>query len=484
MNKNADELLPCPFCGGVPEFKPYKRDGLTLQCPSLGCISFNQRALRYSLDWLRWKMIETWNTRPDARPQDGVAGLGLLAERMAVAIKENDAAELWTIRAHMLAIKHAPTAADELRLAAAKAVRECLDRDQSDDDYRPLELWIADSVLALATQPPAAGGGADLRKAVAEYLDLMSNGDDTDAGTVAAMEAMDRMQDALAQPQPVCDKHIPGYPCPVPASCRDNGCSAVERRDHATASSVVQSGEASPTITTPTTKQTAGEWQAALSIALNDDVEDVLRDFAEDPTGDNGVMVVREVMRVLHRNQPTPSEQPAVVASAEGGLSLSQEFVARATAPDAEPGPDTIGGSPERWKSITDRLAEEVDGYEYRGDEGDYTPNERERMLLLDFAMGLPDELFATPPKPASDKLCGCGRPAEYEAEGGGRCCNKYSIKCQPQQSGEGMVLVRRDAILAAAAELAAQDCEGSAAELLDAMLAASAPVAKGVGNA
>ena len=47
----------------------------------------------------------------------------------------------------------------EVRLRAAQAVRDCLDRDQADDDNRPLELWIADCVLALATKPAKGGEG-------------------------------------------------------------------------------------------------------------------------------------------------------------------------------------------------------------------------------------------------------------------------------------------------------------------------------------
>lgn len=62
-DKTAEVLLPCPFCGGEGEFKPYKRDGLTLKCKSLGCVRFDQRTMRYDLDWLRGKMIESWNTR-------------------------------------------------------------------------------------------------------------------------------------------------------------------------------------------------------------------------------------------------------------------------------------------------------------------------------------------------------------------------------------------------------------------------------------
>jgi hypothetical protein len=51
-------------------------------------------------------------------------------------------------------------------------------------------------------------------------------------------------------------------------------------------------------------------------------------------------------------------------------------------------------------------------------------------------------ELFLHPAQPASQQgenpvrgkpeLCGCGKPAEYMTSDGGRCCNKYDIKCQP----------------------------------------------------
>ncbi|AWB79598.1 TPA: Lar family restriction alleviation protein [Stenotrophomonas maltophilia] len=59
----ARELLPCPFCGNSAEFVPYKDNGLTLKCKSMGCIQRNQRTLRYGIDWLRTSMAEHWNTR-------------------------------------------------------------------------------------------------------------------------------------------------------------------------------------------------------------------------------------------------------------------------------------------------------------------------------------------------------------------------------------------------------------------------------------
>jgi hypothetical protein len=53
------------------------------------------------------------------------------------------------------------------------------------------------------------------------------------------------------------------------------------------------------------------------------------------------------------------------------------------------------------------------------------------------------------------DELCGCGRPAEYATNDGGRCCNKYGVRCTAAPAGdaaalqssgrEGMVLVPRE---------------------------------------
>lgn len=70
MASESETMLPCPFCGSVPAFVPYKRDGLTLKC-SFGCVKFSQRAMRFDLEWLRGKMTETWNRRaPSAEAKD------------------------------------------------------------------------------------------------------------------------------------------------------------------------------------------------------------------------------------------------------------------------------------------------------------------------------------------------------------------------------------------------------------------------------
>ncbi|WP_313415971.1 hypothetical protein [Stenotrophomonas sp.] len=80
----ARELLPCPFCGNGAEFVPYKDNGLTLKCKSMGCIQRNQRTLRYGIDWLRTSMAEHWNTRAlSAQPSPGGHGDALLESLVA-----------------------------------------------------------------------------------------------------------------------------------------------------------------------------------------------------------------------------------------------------------------------------------------------------------------------------------------------------------------------------------------------------------------
>ena len=46
-------------------------------------------------------------------------------------------------------------------------------------------------------------------------------------------------------------------------------------------------------------------------------------------------------------------------------------------------------------------------------------------------------------PQPAGGEVCGCGRPAEYSTKDGGRCCNKYGLRCAPTDAPE------RDAVAA-----------------------------------
>lgn len=54
------------------------------------------------------------------------------------------------------------------------------------------------------------------------------------------------------------------------------------------------------------------DWDAAECISNIPEVHELLQGFSEDPTGDNGTMVVREVMRALAKQAEAA---PAVAAS-------------------------------------------------------------------------------------------------------------------------------------------------------------------------
>lgn len=69
MEKNTDtelseqEIKPCPFCGcDNIELKQHCRNGWHIKCKRC-LIGLKQKTLRYSMDWLRQKMIEGWNER-------------------------------------------------------------------------------------------------------------------------------------------------------------------------------------------------------------------------------------------------------------------------------------------------------------------------------------------------------------------------------------------------------------------------------------
>jgi hypothetical protein len=65
------------------------------------------------------------------------------------------------------------------------------------------------------------------------------------------------------------------------------------------------------------------EWAEAVRIACLDDVDEALREFAHDSTGDNGTMVVREVMRALYAGPaPLPEVVWELVEAAESLASL------------------------------------------------------------------------------------------------------------------------------------------------------------------
>lgn len=59
---NQQELKPCPFCGGEAEIEQNARNGYKLKCKSC-LIGYTQKTIKFSLDWLKGKMIEDWNKR-------------------------------------------------------------------------------------------------------------------------------------------------------------------------------------------------------------------------------------------------------------------------------------------------------------------------------------------------------------------------------------------------------------------------------------
>jgi hypothetical protein len=61
---NTESIKACPFCGGEVEIKQTGKNELTIRCTK--CLtSKTQAVLRYSLDWLREKLIEGWNARAE-----------------------------------------------------------------------------------------------------------------------------------------------------------------------------------------------------------------------------------------------------------------------------------------------------------------------------------------------------------------------------------------------------------------------------------
>lgn len=86
MNKNADELLPCPFCGGkatLNDTRHDERSGYNVTC-KVACgtcggavsVTTNQDPNGWcneSTESLHTRAAVAWNAHPAARPQDGVA---------------------------------------------------------------------------------------------------------------------------------------------------------------------------------------------------------------------------------------------------------------------------------------------------------------------------------------------------------------------------------------------------------------------------
>lgn len=60
--QQADVLRSCPFCGGEAQLKRYARNGWEVRCRKC-LIGLKQKTIRHTLDWLKQKMIESWNAR-------------------------------------------------------------------------------------------------------------------------------------------------------------------------------------------------------------------------------------------------------------------------------------------------------------------------------------------------------------------------------------------------------------------------------------
>lgn len=66
--------------------------------------------------------------------------------------------------------------------------------------------------------------------------------------------------------------------------------------------------------------------------------------------------------------------------------------------------------------------------YEQADDSGTFVTVSRE---ALDVAIAA---LTQQPAAAVPSEVCGCGKPADYMANDGGLCCNKYGIRCKAQQ--------------------------------------------------
>ncbi len=89
------DLKPCPFCGGKPYLHQFGNEHTKSRGFDIGCKPCNykmrQKVIKYSLDWLRPKVIERWNTRPTPTDTKGaVEVVELIAEYLETTVVADD----------------------------------------------------------------------------------------------------------------------------------------------------------------------------------------------------------------------------------------------------------------------------------------------------------------------------------------------------------------------------------------------------------
>lgn len=87
----------------------------------------------------------------------------------------------------------------------------------------------------------------------------------------------------------------------------------------------------------------------------------------------------------------TDSMQLSVISSAVKACKVEIERLAATTAPSANEGLQPVDDSrlAACWRGLTDgSLREYMEDYEFRGDDGDYTPSEGERLVIQDAVWG------------------------------------------------------------------------------------------------
>lgn len=73
----SDELKPCPFCGGEPQWQWHSGDALWIECTSCGAIGpQHENSTGENQD----ETLSAWNTRTDAGFSAGIKAAAKVAE--------------------------------------------------------------------------------------------------------------------------------------------------------------------------------------------------------------------------------------------------------------------------------------------------------------------------------------------------------------------------------------------------------------------